>query len=425
MLTLLPASRPKITIPDCKQIAIETGFVIRESEKMDPEKFVQTLLSASSSGKGSYNQIAAELGTKTGKPMSRQAMEERFSDSCVMFMTKVHCDLLEQHFLPLGNTLNNTSIKRILVEDSSSQRMPKSNADNFSAHGNHHGATAGVKIDFSYDLISGSVISHTLHQATEPDNTIGKECLSNLLKGDLVLRDMGYFCLSEFTYIEWLGADWLSRLPLTTGVVLEDGTNLEKYLKSVGCKVIDQPAIVGEEGKKCRMVAIQAAQETVNSRRRKRRRDAEKLGKAPCAKGLIRDGWHIMITSLETEAYSVDSLVAIYRARWGVEIQFRAWKQSGNMEQTLNRSSKESHMMSLVIAGMIAHLIGMCLGRIFAEEIGFCDLSYEKLYDLLSIHHIKAETLGDILTFEPDKRHIKRDKRSRQSPILAGIAALA
>ena len=82
-------------------------------------------------------------------------------------------------------------------------------------------------------------------------------------------------------------------------------------------------------------------------------------------------------------------------------------------------------MMALVIAGMIAHLIGMCMGRIFAEEIGFCALSYEKLYALLSIHHIKAETLEDLLIFDPDKRHIKRDKRSRKSPILAGIAALA
>ncbi len=162
MLTLLPANRPKITIPDCKKIAIETGFVIRESEKMALEKFVQTLLSSRISSAGFRNGIAAN---------PTDGLEFRrffFNLAEPLFMTKVHCHLLEQHFLPLGNTLNNGSIKRILVEDSSGQRMPKSNADNFPAHGNHHGSTAGVKIDFSYDLISGSVISHTLHQATEP-----------------------------------------------------------------------------------------------------------------------------------------------------------------------------------------------------------------------------------------------------------------
>jgi hypothetical protein len=29
--------------------------------------------------------------------------------------------------------------------------MAKSNAEDFGAHGNHHGPTAGVKIDLAYD----------------------------------------------------------------------------------------------------------------------------------------------------------------------------------------------------------------------------------------------------------------------------------
>ncbi len=47
-----------------------------------------------------------------------------------------------------------------------------------------------------------------------------------------VLRDMGYFSLSEFNAIELLEAWWLTRLPLITGVMLTDGRSLEKYLKS-------------------------------------------------------------------------------------------------------------------------------------------------------------------------------------------------
>jgi hypothetical protein len=357
--------------------------------------------------------------------MSRQGMEERFSETCVEFMSGVHDALLEQHFSPLDDTLNNSQIKRIFVEDTSGQRMPKSNAENFPAHGNHHGSTAGVKIDFGYDLISGSVISHGLHGATEQDKTIGKECLSIIKAGDLVLRDMGYFCLAEFTYIESVKAKWLTRLPLTTGVILEDGTELEKHLKASRGNVIDLPVIAGREGKTCRFVAVRTDEQTVNKRRRKRRCDAKENGKTPCAKGLVRDGWHLMLTNLDADQFSVKQLVAIYRIRWGVEIQFRAWKQSCNLDQALNRTSKESHMIVLLIAGMIAHLIGMHMGRFFAVKIGFSSLSYEKLYDLLAIHHIKAVTLGDLLEFDPDQRHIMRDKRSRQSPIVAGVAALA
>ncbi len=53
--------------------------------------------------------------------------------------------------------------------------------------------------------------------ASEQDKSIGKEFVSEVRRGDLVLRDMGYFSLGEFTAIEQLEAWWLTRLPLTTG----------------------------------------------------------------------------------------------------------------------------------------------------------------------------------------------------------------
>ena len=68
--------------------------------------------------------------------------------------------------------------------------MPKSNTDAFPAHGNHYGKT--------------------------------------------VLRDMGYFSLNEFDEIEQREAWWLTRLPLTTGILLADGYTLEKYLVTKG-----------------------------------------------------------------------------------------------------------------------------------------------------------------------------------------------
>ena len=80
--------------------------------------------------------------------------------------------------------------------------MPKSNADAFPAHGNHYGKTAGVKIDFAFDLLTGSIVSHSLQAATEQDKSNRKEFVIEVRRGDLVLRDMGYFSLNEFTEIE-------------------------------------------------------------------------------------------------------------------------------------------------------------------------------------------------------------------------------
>ena len=341
MLLNLPASRSDIKLPDFNKIAIDTGFIIRESSKMDASKFVQTIIQASVTGRGSYNQLATDLGNRTKDPMTRQSMEERFeNESCVQFITAVHEEIIGAHFQPVSKALGSSKINRLLVEDSSGKKMPKSNAIHFPAHGNHHGSTAGVKIDFTYDVMRGAALTHTLHAATEQDKTIGKETLINVEENDLVLRDMGYFCLSEFTYIESLKAFWLTRLPLTTGITLEDGTDLEKYLKSTKSRVVDMPVLAGAEQKGCRLVAIRADKKVANERRRKRKKEAKEKGQTACQKSLIRDGWHIMLSNMESDEFSADQLAAIYRVRWGVEIQFRAWKQSTNLDAALNRKVK-------------------------------------------------------------------------------------
>ncbi len=82
-------------------------------------------------------------------------------------------------------------------------------------------------------------------------------------------------------------------------------------------------------------------------------------------------------------------------------------------------------MNALTIGAMIAHLLAVQIGRIFAAEIGIERLSFEKLFDVLARHHTTAKCLEDILNFEVDIRYISRDKRSREIPLAKGLAALA
>jgi hypothetical protein len=230
MLTTSPADCSVLILPDLHSLAIQTGLIMRKSSKFTADGFLQSLLSSTVTGQGSSNQIAAELKERVGQSMSRQSLHERFGPSSTAFLLAVSCDLMKQRFEPSGEALLKSGITQILIEDASAQAMPKANSDHFPAHGNHHGKTAGVKIDFAYDLLSGTVISHSLEQATTQDKTIGKETIANLKTGALVLRDMGYFSLSEFDEIESQNAFWLTRLPLTTDVTFENGKTLESRL---------------------------------------------------------------------------------------------------------------------------------------------------------------------------------------------------
>lgn len=418
-------NRPFLSLPDLDAIARETGLVIRKSAKFTPAGFLQTLLGSVVTGLASLNQLAGSLKGFTNLGMARQSLHDRFSARSTAFLITIHHDLMSQRFQGSAVVLQSSPIRRILVEDSSCQVMPKGNAAAFPAHGNNHGSTAGLKIDFAFDLFTGEALSHSLHGATEQDKTIGRDFIAQVRAGDLVLRDMGYFSLGEFRFIAQRGGFWLSRLPLGVGVVIDgSGQTLEDFLKRNKHEIIDTQALVGAEGEKCRLVAVRASADVAKARRAQRSKAAKECGKKPCPKGMIRDGWHLMLTNLSTEQAGVDQLAAVYRARWAVEIQFRAWKQALNLGKALKRKSNEYHMQALVLAAMIAHQLGTRAAVRLGEVVGRAMVSYEKLYDLLALHLIKAKDLAELCAFAPEPRYIKRDKRIRKSPVESGILTL-
>lgn len=425
MLTTSPADCSALILPDLHSLAIQTGLIIRKSPKFTADGFLQSLLSSVVTGHGSTNQIASELKERVGHSMSRQSLHDRFGISSTAFLLAVSCDLMKKRFQPSGQELLQSGITEILIEDASAQAMPKANSNHFPAHGNHHGETAGVKIDFAYDLLSGTVVSHSLEQATTQDKTIGKETIENLKAGTLVLRDMGYFSLSEFDEIERQEAFWLTRLPLTTGVILENAKTLESRLRKRSQDVLDLKVDVGIQQKSCRLIAVRADDKVARNRRAERREKAKAKGGKACPKGLVRDGWHLMLTNLTTKQCTTSQLVKIYRARWAVEIQFRAWKQSCNLSKALNRKSNEHHMTALVLAGMIKHQLGMKVAQLMGDQVGQWRLSFEKLYDLLAIYVVKARSVFNLRDFSPDIRHIVRDKRARQSPVESALNSLS
>ena len=139
---------------------------------------------------------------------------------------------------------------------------------------------------------------------------------------------MGYFILSEFLYISSMGAHWLTRLPATCNVTMITGKSLEKLLKQTKGDLVDERVYAGHKDQlPCRMIAIRAAPEIKKERQAQRREQAKKAGKKPCPDGLIRDGWHIMLTSLNQEEASAQELAVLYRSRWSIELQFRGLKR--------------------------------------------------------------------------------------------------
>ena len=107
----------------------------------------------------------------------------------------------------------------VLLHDSTVQSLPRHLAAFFPGSSDQkRKIRAALKIQWICDLLSGSLVQLSLSSYRRNDQAAAPDILSVVQKGDLVLRDLGYFALSVLQQVERSGAFFLSCLRF--GVIL-------------------------------------------------------------------------------------------------------------------------------------------------------------------------------------------------------------
>jgi IS4 transposase len=78
---------------------------------------------------------------------------------------------------------------------------------------------------------------------------------------------------------------------------------------------------------------------------------------------------------------SAQSVSELYRCRWNIEIVFRAWKQSANLDKALNRTSNEDHFQVLMLAAMIYQVLSLSVMVLVRNLAPGKKINLEKLFD--------------------------------------------
>jgi len=264
-----------------------------------------------------------------------------------------------------------------------------------------------------------------LYLGTEQDKVIGDDLFGSLQNEDLVLRDMGYFSVEVFRSIEAFGAHWLSRLPLSVDVLVAQETSerkegehpLEELLRETKADRLDLSAKVSGQGHPARLVAVRVSEQEAQKRRRKRNAEAKAKGKTASKKAHLRDGWHLMVTSVKKEVQSAEELGEIYRQRWQIEIVFRAWKQSSNLTKALNRVSSVQHLKGLMLAGILLMAINLQMGLGLVRDHPGRRISLEKVFTYLMKKLRKIKELKELWELDPSPmvRQLQTQSRKRKS----------
>ncbi len=231
-------------------VARTTGFVKRKSSKVSGWDFFQLMTTehfndAAISLQGLCD-VLLSINPKAN--LSPQALHQRFiSKNAVLFMEKVFATVYKKHLRPVVDKISISvfdSFNRIYLQDSTQMELHEHLAEDFKGSGGS-ASKAAMKIDLIYELKQSIVEKLTISKATIPDQKRAKTILDIVRKGDLIIRDLGYFDLDVFRKIGEKGAFYLSRYKHGTKIYLsleeEIGPSnlLELIKKNVKDNIVD------------------------------------------------------------------------------------------------------------------------------------------------------------------------------------------
>ncbi|MFC4994406.1 IS4 family transposase [Rubritalea tangerina] len=414
MFKSLHTNDSPLNLLDLDTIAKQTSLIQRKTQGFSALSIIIALIKCLQKGDASFQHIALEMSKINTSSICRGAVFKRVNGLLMHYLQAVISKILTLNYSIEENSSSAQKFQRILIEDSTFVPMGAINAANFPGHGNSNGVTAGFKLDLAFDALNNHILHQQFSPARESDKKLGKQLIENIQPNDLVLRDMGYFSIESFSNIEAQSAFWISRLPSSINVLLENGKSLESKLRLRKNDYIDEVVTLGLDGSfKARLVGVRADDQTAETRRRSRRETAQKFGNTPRNQSLIRDGWHLILTNLDTSVSSKE-LFDFYATRWRVETKFKAWKQALNLKPTLKRYSNYHHLACIALAGLIHQLITTHIFSMI-QSVSRRTLSYEKLSEVISSYFssLTLSTLSDPITME--ERYIRMDRRSRKS----------
>jgi len=371
---------------DPEAIARQSGFLRRSPRKIPIIDLVVGFCALASESFLSLERIASVIGLAAQCTYSKQSFHQRLPQGVQRFLTQLALALFSKMSDPLRNRGYFAAFKRVLVHDSTIQSLPRALAPFFPGSCDQKSKTrAAIRIQWVCDLLAGSLLQLTLCGYRRNDQAAAGDILSIVKKGDLILRDLGYFSLQVLAQLMTQGAFFLTRL--RNGVILRDPKtgkeiDLLKHLRREGR--FDGPVWVGMEQTLMRLVVLPVPEEVANLRRARAKSNRDQRS-APSNKRLALMDWSMFVTNVSQDIWPAEVVAKVYRLRWRIEIIFKSWKSHLRLRE-LNCRSADLVRLSVMLKLLYCLLTFRCFENIktraplhrdvsllrFARVLGYC-----------------------------------------------------
>lgn len=343
-----------------RKIAKSSGFMLRAVRKISPYHFVSGFLLSVCNGQTSFQAWAIQISILSGQTVSKQGLSDR-----IHARATVYAQQLLQHALLQKIVTNSPRVtelfktfRKVVLHDSTTVRLPAALAWLFPGNRSMGEQKAVARIQSIIDIKSMRFLDLILGAFTQNDQSASKTILGWVKKGDVVIRDLGYFAIDTFKNLIEKEVDFLSRLKY--GVNVYDGQGKQIALKKLlrQGKVIDRWVWIGAEKQvRVRLLMIPLPPAQAARKKRKARKDRDRRLNHSKEYYQWLD-FNVYITTVGKEIWSAQDVTQAYQVRWQIEIIFKSWKSSFHLEQIFREECENEHRIKVSIYLM---LLFICL----------------------------------------------------------------
>ena len=311
------------------------------------------------SNNSSLESLVCYLNSHYGIQIHKQSLDGRFTERTVYFVKAVLERLICEQFsekLFAGDFLSHYN--HVRIKDSTTFKAPS----NLAIHYKGRGGTAGISIQYEFDLKTGKFLDLTFSGACDNDQGNARDTAENICKNDLILRDLGYFSTGVFKKISEAEACFLSRLQAATAVYEEnnievDFKQLYTFMTKNGIEKLEKQVFIGKDKLPVRLFIGLVPSQVYQERIRRKEKEEKNRGCKMKDRTKFLLHFNLFVTNVEAEKLPAEKIMPLYRFRWQIELMFKNWKSVFSIHNL--QKMKENRYVTMLYIRLILIIVNL------------------------------------------------------------------
>jgi len=286
-------------------------------------------------GTNSYRNWAYIISSITGQYVTKQAISLRMTNAWLTTVKSLVETTIKKQISKQVNPHLFKQFKNVWLQDSTCLQLPETLYEKYRCNVQNGKKSTVAKLNIVMNVLNGfcPVMSWEGFNVSEP--LLGKRITEVAHKGDLIIRDLGYFGLSSFRDLQASGVSFLSKLRYGVVVYNLQGRRIDLTELMKDKEWLDTVVLLGEQKElQTRMVVVRLPEQVIATRKRNARK--HKSSTTRHSKDYYDQlDYIVFITNVSNDVWSYKEVCDAYRVRWNIEILFKSWKSGLHIDKII------------------------------------------------------------------------------------------